>query len=149
MTPAELKAFILALAIDHPARVAFLAANDATCAALLSAKTQPGNVPTVEISRWIYDTGVYGKASVVTAAPLPADAPGQQLYGLCRTIMGMMRDLPDVNVKAVSFQQGMAVFVAIGWIDQATADQITAMGDNRLTLAAVSATQVGEARNNG
>lgn len=149
MTPTELKAFILALAVDHPARVAFLAANDEACAALLSTRTQPGNVPTVEISRWIYDTGVYGKASVMTASPVPADGPGQQLYGLCRTIMGMMRDLPDVNVKAVSFQQGMAVFVASGWIDQATADAITALGDNRLPLHASSAHDVGNARNLG
>jgi hypothetical protein len=45
MTPAELNDLILGLAADHPARVAFDAAEDVACADALRAPQLPGYIP--------------------------------------------------------------------------------------------------------
>lgn len=143
-TPAELKAIVLALPTDHPARLAWDRRDTTDTAAALSAPTLPGRVPTGELLTYLFDSGVYGKARVVVGLPVPGDAPGQQLYGLCATIVGLHL-LETVNVRATSFQTALATLVAITWIDQKLSDEITALAENRSPIVACSNADVAAA----
>ncbi len=142
MTATELLGVIQALPSDHPARAAADAGDSSTCARLLSALTLPGNVPTLEVARWVYSIGLYGRASRIVSRPAPDDEAGEAFYDLCATLIGMLRDLPDINVRALEFQYGMQVFVARGWATAEVAAAIDALADNRRPIAAVSYSEV-------
>jgi hypothetical protein len=143
-TPAELKAIVLALPADHPARLAWDRRDTTDTAAALSALTLPGRVPTSEILTYLFDSGVYGKARVVVGLPVPGDSPGQQLYGLCATITEL-RLLEQVNVRADAFRAALVTLVALTWIDQPLADEITALAENREPVVACSNADVAAA----
>lgn len=105
--------------------------KDSEVISALNKKDQRGVVPISELKRMAYDIGLIGKMEVVAATPPTADVNSQNLYGLCKTVLGMIRDLPDVNVDNPNFQTGLSTFVAIGFIDSPTKDQIIALGNNR------------------
>ena len=143
-SPAEIKATVLALPTDHPARLAWDRRDTTDTAAALSALTLPGRVPTSELLTYLFDSGVYGKARVVTGLPVPGDATGQQVYGLCATIVGLHL-LERVNVRADAFKAALATLVALTWIDQKLSDEITALAENRSPTLACSNADVAAA----
>ena len=143
-TPAEIKATVLGLPADHPARLAWDRGDTTDTAAALSALTRPGRVPTGELLTYLFDTGVYGKARVVTGLPVSGDAQGQQVYGLCATITELHL-LEQVNVRADAFRAALVTLVALTWIDQKLSDEITALAENREPIVACSNADVAAA----
>lgn len=157
MTPTELKNLILGLANDHPAKVAFLAAEDATCAAELGKLALPGPVPIREVASYCINEGVTGALQAVDSIPIGTEiAFGTtmtlQFKGLLKNVLTLLVDdfrLETCDVLADAFATACdgLILLHIMTTDQKAA--LIAMSANRLPLASVSAFDVGNARNLG
>lgn len=150
MTPAALRALILALADDHPAKVAYLAGNDEACATALRAKTIRGPVPIAELSSYCTSEGITGAVETVAYEPPTGGAITFSLKALCRTVLTLIRDdyrLTTADVDHVKFGPACDGLIAAGLMtgDQKTA--ILALADNRGALVeGAHHLQVAEAR---
>lgn len=158
MTPAALRTLILSLADDHPAKVAFLAAEDVACAAELRRPTLPGHIPrrhlVVTLARypqvdgllkWVIQFGTM-------PAPMGGGAADFGLYCLFQSISRIAAN--DVGVLLVVADLDSAIpqiqpLIDLGAIPQAFIDDLKAGEVLGALVDNVSVTQVGNARNLG
>lgn len=135
MTPAQLKQEILTGPLAAELAGPWGRGEDLAVAEILNRVDRPGRVPIDELKLVMYDQDIYGKAQTVINLPVPEHESGRQFYGLCHTLVGMIRDLRDVNVQNPVFVGGLNALVAAGWITRAQADQIAALANNRVSRA--------------
>lgn len=135
--------------------------NDTATAALLNAKAYRGPVPIGELSAACLALGLTGGVLALLEIPIGSDiAPGAtmtlQTKGLLHQMLTLIQTdyrLESADVDDPKFAPGCDALIALGVIDAAGKTALLALGANRrsradvLWGAAVSATQIGEARN--
>ncbi len=145
-----LRQTIDALANDDPIKVAFNQSRDVDCAALLSAKTQPGPVPSSEIVSFAAQRMIIGRVQALDSLPV-ADLTGAdmnaklQLKGLLKSVQVVFA-LPTIDFRLPAVGVMLDGLVSAGLM---TADDKTAMialGNNRLPLFECTAADVEAAR---
>lgn len=158
MTPTALRDLILALPDGHPAKAAFLAAEDVACAEELRKPTLPGYIPrrhlVVTLARYAQVDGLL--KWVIQFGEMPAPMGGGPvnfgLYCLFQSIsriaandVGVLLVVADLDAALPQIQP----LIDLGAIPQAFIDDLKA-GEVLVPLVeSVSVTDVGNARNLG
>lgn len=157
MTPTQLKTLIEGLANDHPAKVAFIAADDVACAAALNAKTLPGYVPIREVSAYCVTQGLSGALQAMDSIPIGADiSPGNpmtlQIKGLLKNVLVLLLNdfrLEEVETAGAEFGVACDGLINLGIMTTDQKAALVAMSNNRTCLAAVDYMAVSAARRIG
>ncbi len=159
MTASELKEFILALDNAHPAKIAFLAADDAVCASELRKPELPGYIPrrhlVVTLARYPQVDGLLKWVIQFGEMPALLGGGGVADFGLYCLFQSISRIAAnDVGVLLVVADLDAAIpqiqtLIDLGAIPQAFINDLKAGEALAPLVENVTATQVGEARNNG
>lgn len=164
-TPTQIKTEITTGPLAAALVASWAAAADQTTADLLNAKTLRGPVSIREMSAYCVTRGITGGVLAWDALPV-ADLPGADLpaklqtKGLLKTICTLIQD--DYRLETADLDDPSAAGMldglqALGVLSADHRAGLLALGANRRSRAeaawgdgvTVSATQVGEARNNG
>lgn len=119
----------------------FNAGDDTGVAAILNIRDERGSVPISEISAIALEIGLYGHCEVQIRKPVvEGNSPtgNEDIHRLAHDTLTLLRDdyrLNVADVDSVRFQAGLGAYVALGWMTEAQANQITALGANRSSRA--------------